>query len=942
MITAPKTFAIPLAPLRAILQRVRRIAKLRPSAAASRGVIDCIAEGAAHGWAVRIADPARPLQVRLVVDGFPALESLAHESREDVAAAGLGTSRCGFRIRLPDGLQLKEGLHFTLFDADAGTLLARYVYPALDARQNAGETEAAPSPAVTGEAKASTPPSVGELQRVNAMFDDEGQAFNSSSAAEPDPVQITLPDGPGLGQGGHTAFDRFVGPIAVGWAVTATEEPAKQVLVSLGGKLLGHIQSDAHRSDVQATRELANPAVGYVAMLGGLLHFAAMSRGCHRMKIEQPGTPAACEVDLLEALPEALTFSPLKAFDRHLGGAPLGVLRGMRFLSDRDVSILFEAGTAAANAESALWIEIYQERTATPGVALQRLARLKIELNGQVVALNVGLLSPDSPILIVAVRSGSQIALTDCIPLPQLFAERHAPLIDYHGSLSSSSSVADVAAKISRNFIEFVVQGHRKTHAQMVGPTRHNTSVLVFTRDHADELPDVIDEAFAHVAAGPIAVLERDGTVRRAGEKRSLADHIASMGSAYVLLAEARTVLRPDFWAIFFKHSHRVTNDTRLVYWDSIFLDGAERPCLVKRRLLLDPAFHSHPLVETDSCIVSTECLRGAVAMNADGFCSGQLSLSHVFSMEADGDTVHLPVVMDSRRLDLLPSIEEKLRSDHVPIGTRAPCRLPARWSAGISVIINYRNSAKETIRCLDALRLQQFDGPLEIILVNNGSLAPCVRVVAEHATALFGGSSVVALDYAEPFNHSAQSNLGAAAAKHEVLLMLSNDAILVTPDALSQGRDILAVPWVATCGFRVVGQRNGRTRLQSMGLGISPRANLMQGGSPLVSHHPPAFALDCTVEVAGNSFAAAMIRRDMYASLGGLDATAFPVAYNDVDFCLRATAAGGRHIAIGSAIVDHLAHGSREVDLDLPIDARILDRLPSVATLTRFGFQSL
>jgi GT2 family glycosyltransferase len=277
-----------------------------------------------------------------------------------------------------------------------------------------------------------------------------------------------------------------------------------------------------------------------------------------------------------------------------------------------------------------------------------------------------------------------------------------------------------------------------------------------------------------------------------------------------------------------------------------------------------------------------------------------------------------------------------------VPVDSAAPLAAPSRSSSGVSVIINYRDGVEETLRCLDALRLQQFDGAIEIVLVNNASLPDSVRTIVSHAVALFGQDAVVPLDYSAAFNHSAQSNLGATAARQDLLVMLSNDALFITPDALAKARDIAELPWVATCGFRVIGRRNGKTQLQSMGLGLNPRGNLMQGGSPLVSHHPPPFALDRTIEVAGNTFAAVMVRRDLYLGLGGLDAAAFPIAYNDVDFCLRATASGRRHVVVGSAIVDHLAHGSREMDLDLPIDARIIDRLPPVAVLTRVGFQSL
>lgn len=69
-----------------------------------RGWIDGIVGDAIHGWA---HDPGRPpVTVRIEVDGHPIGDILANTYRADVAAAGHGDGRCGFRImtgNLPPG-----------------------------------------------------------------------------------------------------------------------------------------------------------------------------------------------------------------------------------------------------------------------------------------------------------------------------------------------------------------------------------------------------------------------------------------------------------------------------------------------------------------------------------------------------------------------------------------------------------------------------------------------------------------------------------------------------------------------------------------------------------------------------------------------------------------------------------------------------------------------
>ncbi len=239
-------------------------------------------------------------------------------------------------------------------------------------------------------------------------------------------------------------------------------------------------------------------------------------------------------------------------------------------------------------------------------------------------------------------------------------------------------------------------------------------------------------------------------------------------------------------------------------------------------------------------------------------------------------------------------------------------------------------------------MKAQVYSGPLEVLLVDNGSTLREVLEVTRRAQDLFGTSAVQVLDYPYRFNHSAQCNLAAGESHEELLLMLSNDSLLLTNDVLAQGAGVATLPWVATVGFRIVGGSGSRRKLQSLGLAPSPRQLLLQGGSPLSTFRPPAAMEHFTHETLGNTFAAAMLRKALYEELGGLDAEAFPTNYNDVDFCCRALQRGYRHISIGRAVVEHVGRGSREMDLDLPVDQRLLERSPPLPVLARIGVVQL
>ena len=68
--------------------------------------------------------------------------------------------------------------------------------------------------------------------------------------------------------------------------------------------------------------------------------------------------------------------------------------------------------------------------------------------------------------------------------------------------------------------------------------------------------------------------------------------------------------------------------------------------------------------------------------------------------------------------------------------------------------------------------------------------------------------------------------------------------------------------------------------------------------------------------EVSAVTAACLVVRKAVYAEVGGLDADTFVVGYNDVDFCLRVMAAGYRNIWTPFAELNHHESVSRGRDL--------------------------
>ncbi len=733
-------------------------------------------------------------------------------------------------------------------------------------------------------------------------------------------------------------LERFVGAQAQGWSFGG--RGASPCSLSYGGRIIGSLQLDQPRPDLRVAHGLESEQVGFEALLGGVLQFSALARACDVLRLEQPDNAGrAQDVPLHRYLAEALSFSPLRAFGRLAPERSVGRLLAADLDAAGEFRLLFEAASSAAPEPRSICVDLYQEGESG---SLDRLARFAIELTGQVVVMDTPLLDEYAPVLVVVTDAQRQVVLTDCVPLPAMHSIQQRPLIDYHSVLVGGQGALDVAAKIGRSHLDAAIRDHLQAPADGTMPARRSTRVLLYSRDHYDFTGEVELRPLRGYA-DHLACLGTDGLVREAGgQATSLDRFLSSEDTRHVLFVEFRARMRPDFWAAIAQNRTRLGAGAKLVHWQSIWLEGTARPYLAKPGHLLHPAFDQHRLLPLHTALVRRDTVLAALAHDAGQFRSGSLRLEQAFAALAPNELSDVPVPLDTVTWLTAPRQAVRMATEQLPVpqtAGRTPATAP---QPGVSVIVNYRNSPAPTIACLESLRRQVYGGPIEVVLVNNLSSPDSVDAVTARACALFGPEAVRTIDYPLEFNHSAQCNLAAKAARHDLLLMLSNDSLLLTDDALALVAGVAMVPWVGTAGFRIIGGPVGQRKLQSLGLGTAKRQFLFQGGSPLSTYQPPQFLYSHTIETLGNTFAAVIVRRDIYFAMGGLDEQVFPTNFNDVDFCCRAMQRGYRHVSVGSAVVEHVGRGSRESDLDLPLDQRILERCPDLAVLARIGLYQL
>ncbi len=223
-------------------------------------------------------------------------------------------------------------------------------------------------------------------------------------------------------------------------------------------------------------------------------------------------------------------------------------------------------------------------------------------------------------------------------------------------------------------------------------------------------------------------------------------------------------------------------------------------------------------------------------------------------------------------------------------IWNSATGRNRVRWELGnarplVSIIVPTRDG-RSLIRCLDSVRRQTTYENFEILVVDNGSAtAPTLDYLHAHER------EITVLRDERPFNYSALNNTAAQRAQGELLLLLNDDVEVMAGDWLSE-----MVGQILRSGVGVVGAKlnypNGTIQHAGVTLGIYGVAGHLHRGVDRfdLGYFGDLALTRCVSAVTG---ACMLVRREVWDDLGGLDASDLAVAFNDIDFCLRAQEAG-------------------------------------------------
>jgi len=247
-----------------------------------------------------------------------------------------------------------------------------------------------------------------------------------------------------------------------------------------------------------------------------------------------------------------------------------------------------------------------------------------------------------------------------------------------------------------------------------------------------------------------------------------------------------------------------------------------------------------------------------------------------------------------------------------VPRGTQhAARRVRAAMPSGaramtVSLVIPTRDRADLLKRCLDTIR-QFTDWPnLELIVIDNGSTEPVTHAYFDEITAQ--GVRVLAMP--GPFNYSDLNNRAIALASGEIIGLVNNDIEALHSGWLDEIVTQLLRPGVGAVGAKLLWP-NGMVQHGGVLLGVGNAAGHF--GNRLADADWGDHGRNQLVQrVSGCTAACLFLRRQDFMDVGGMDVHAFPVAFNDVDLCLKVRRAGKAILWTPHAKLLHAESASR------------------------------
>lgn len=436
--------------------------------------------------------------------------------------------------------------------------------------------------------------------------------------------------------------------------------------------------------------------------------------------------------------------------------------------------------------------------------------------------------------------------------------------------------------------------------------------------DEGDEVPGYLRDLASQAGSrsvtlltdvGPEVELSWPGTVVRTGRSAAarparLAELLSQADGDWVLLVEPAARLSADFLAILQATIER-RPEAQLLHGDFDFLleDGSrDQPVMKPPRWDDDLALQSNllrgwiavrrPLVDPSHLPVSTP---GPAALYAIGLSASERApqqsivhvphvLAHLPPPSPEGERALGPAYARIREHALArrssgavlePGSSETTQHVRYPLPEPTP---------KVSVIVPTRDGGRLLAQCIEGVRNDTDYAPIEIIVVDNGSRD---RETLGYLAGLAGDPRCRVIRHDRPFNFAEIVNLAAARATGSLLCLLNDDIRVLHRSWLTEMVGLAVRPDVGVVGPLLLFE-NGTVQHAGVTLGLLGHVAGHDFHYLPESHLRRHERFGQVHQTSAVTAACAVLRRDVFDLVGGMDAEHLAVNYNDLDLCLK------------------------------------------------------
>lgn len=213
-----------------------------------------------------------------------------------------------------------------------------------------------------------------------------------------------------------------------------------------------------------------------------------------------------------------------------------------------------------------------------------------------------------------------------------------------------------------------------------------------------------------------------------------------------------------------------------------------------------------------------------------------------------------------------------------------------------VSIIIQTRDREEYLRPLLDSLEARTRYPNYEIIVVDNGSTDPdTLAFLATLTTKAPWAGRTRVIDLPGDFNWSAGANAGAAVANGDYLLFLDNDTYVVHEEWLDRLMGIARRSDVGIVGPRLTYPETAKVQHAGWVLGLGGSAGSPWNNTTGITEPCYMDRALCDQEAGAVSGSALLIRKALFAQLGGMDTARYPLIHGALDLCLRTREGGSR-----------------------------------------------